>query len=162
MDARYLRIYLNDHLAGATAAVAMLDRAIEAEAGGPRGAFLTRLRGEIAEDRETLESVMAANGVSIQRPKLVVAWLAEKPGRLKFNGHLLRRSPLTPFVEIEMLATGVTGKELLWRALRARAADEAAAARFDELIARAERQRAAIEEQRLAIAADVFPPAQSA
>ena len=119
---------LNDHLAGATAAVAMLDRAAEAEAGGARGAFLTGLRAEIAEDRETLEAVMAANGIGIQRPKLVVAWLAEKPGLLKFNGHLLRRSPLTPFVELETLATGIGGKELLWRALRARAADDAAAA----------------------------------
>jgi hypothetical protein len=160
MDARYLRIYLNDHLAGATAAVALVDRMIEAEAGGERGPFLTRLKGEIAEDRETLEAVMAANGVSVQRPKLVVAWLAEKPGRLKFNGHLLRRSPLTPFVELEALAAGASGKELLWRTLRARAADEAAAARFDELIARAERQRAAIDEQRLALADGIFPAAQ--
>ena len=160
MDARYLKIYLNDHLAGATAAVALVDRMIEAEAGGERGPFLTRLKGEIAEDRETLEAVMAANGVSVQRPKLVVAWLAEKPGRLKFNGHLLRRSPLTPFVELEALAAGASGKELLWRTLRARAADEAAAARFDELIARAERQRAAIDEQRLALADGIFPAAQ--
>ena len=162
MDPRYLGIYLNDHLAGATAALALLDRAIDAEAGGARGPFLVRLRADVAADRETLEAVMAANGVGVQRPKLVVAWLAEKPGRLKFNGHLLRRSPLTPLVELEALATGIGGKELLWRALRARAADDAAAARFDALIERAVEQRAAVDAQRTALAADVFPPAAGA
>lgn len=158
---RYLGIYLNDHLAAATAALALLDRAIEAEAGSARGAFLTRLRAEVAEDRETLEAVMAANDVGIQRPKLVVAWLAEKPGRLKFNGHLLRRSPLTPLLELETLAVGIGGKELLWRALRAQAADDRAAARFDALIERAVTQRAEVDAQRTALAADVFPPARA-
>jgi hypothetical protein len=161
MDPRYLGIYLNDHLAGATALLALLDRAIEGEAGGERGPFLVRLRGELAADRDTLKAVMTANGVRAQRPKLVAAWLAEKPGRLKFNGHLLRRSPLTPLVELETLAIGVESTAQLWRVLRAQATTDGPAARFDELIARAERQRADVETQRLAVAAAVFPPARA-
>ena len=158
MDARYLGIYLNDHLAGATAALALLDRMIEAEAGGERGPFLVRMRAEVEEDRDTLKATMTANGVRIQKPKLAVAWLAEKPGRLKFNGHLLRRSPLSPFVELEALAAGAAGKALLWRALRAQATSDTAAARFDALIERAERQHAELDERRIALGGEVFPP----
>jgi hypothetical protein len=161
MDARYLAIYLNDHLAGATALLALLDRAIEGEAGGERGPFLVRLRGEIDAERDTLKAVMTANGVRAQRPKLVAAWLAEKPGRLKFNGHLLRRSPLSPLVELETLALGIDNLAQLWRVLRGQAATDAAAARFDELIERTERRRAEVETHRLAAGAGVFPPARA-
>jgi hypothetical protein len=161
MDARYLAIYLNDHLAAATALLALLDRAIEGEAGGERGPFLVRVRGELAADRDTLKAVMTANGVRGQRPKLIAAWLAEKPGRLKFNGHLLRRSPLSPLVELETLALGLDNLAQLWRVLRPQATTEAAAARFDALIERAENRRAEVETHRLAAAAGVFPPARA-
>jgi hypothetical protein len=145
---RHLAIYLNDHLAGSTTAIELVRRAVAQYEGTPLGAFFAELGGEIEQDRDELKSIMAANGVQPQRYKLAAAWAAEKAGRLKFNGALLRRSPLTPLVELETLAVGIHGKELLWRALRNQPADDASAARMDELIARAARQHEAVERER--------------
>jgi len=146
---RQLAIYLNDHLAGSTAAIELVRRAAGEHEGTPLGDFLAEFGTEIEQDRDALAAFMAANGVEPQRLKLVAAWAAEKAGRLKFNGALLRRSPLTPFVELETLAIGIHGKELLWRALRPDPGDDATAARLDELIARAQRQHDAVERYRV-------------
>ncbi len=146
---RHLAIYLNDHLAGSTTAIELVRRAVGQYEGTPLGAFLAGLGAEIEQDRDALKAVMAANGIEPQRVKLAAAWAAEKAGRLKFNGALLRRSPLRPFVELEILAVGIHGKELLWRALRANPADDATAARLDELIERARRQHDDVERHRI-------------
>jgi hypothetical protein len=159
--ARHLAIYLNDHLAGSTTAVELLRRAVGQYEGTPLGAFLAGLRAEIQEDRETLKSFMAANGVERQRYKVAAAWVAEKAARLKFNGALVRRSQLTPFVELETLAIGIHGKELLWRALREVAPDDATSAQLDELIARAQRQHEDVERHRRAAASAAIRPARA-
>jgi hypothetical protein len=158
--ARHLAIYLNDHLAGATTAVELLRRAVGEYEGTPLGESLAGLRAEILRDRDELKSIMAANGIEQQRYKLAAAWAAEKAGRLKFNGALVRRSPLTPFVELETLAIGIRGKELLWRALREVAPDEATANRLDELIARAQRQQDDVERHRLEAGTGALTPAR--
>jgi hypothetical protein len=156
-----LAIYLNDHLAGSTTAIELARRAAAQYEGTPLGDFLAEIGVEIEEDRDALKAVMDANGVGAQRYKLVAAWLAEKAARLKFNGALVRRSPLTPLVELETLAIGIHGKESLWRVLRARAADEASAARLDELIERARRQRDAVERFRTEAGARALSPARA-
>jgi hypothetical protein len=159
--ARELAIYLNDHLAGSTTAVELLRRAVGEYEGTPLGDFLVGLRREIVQDRDELKSIMAANGIEEQRYKLAAAWVAEKATRLKFNGALVRRSPLTPFVELETLAIGIHGKELLWRALREIAPDENTGRRLDELIARAQRQEDDVERHRLAAGAGALKPARA-
>jgi hypothetical protein len=150
---RYLAIYLNDHLAGSTAGLELARRAAGAHGEGELGALLTRLAGEIASDRQALRDIMASLEVGEDRAKVAAAWLGEKVGRLKLNGHLLDRSPLSPLVELEGLALGITGKLVLWRALVAVAdAHGLDAARLRELTARAERQQGEVEEQRIAVA----------
>jgi len=149
-DTRFLTVYLNDHLAGATAVVELVRRAAGAYEGTQLGAFLSRLAEEFGEDRAALRRVMAAAGVGEQSAKLALAWLAEKAGRLKLNGTILSRSPLTPLVELEAVEVGVYGKLLLWRGLRERRPPGAAAVDLDDLIARAERQLEELEEYRLA------------
>ena len=151
MDARYLDIYLNDHLAAGAGLLALLDRPIGSDPA------VAPLRPELEEDQQALKALAAANGVRIRRPRLAGGWLAEKAGRLKFNGHLLRRSPLSPLVELEGLALGLGAKEWMWRTLGDRAADHAAAARCEELAGRAQRQRAAVEARRAALAAEGLP-----
>ena len=148
-EQRRLAIYMNDHLAGSTTAIELIGRAVEQYEGTELGAFFAEIGAEIEQDRDVLKAVMADNGIQPQRVKLAAAWAAEKAGRLKFNGALLRRSPLTPFVELEILAVGIHGKQLLWQALRANPADDATAARLDELIARAQRQAEAVERHRI-------------
>ena len=159
-EQRRLAIYMNDHLAGSTTAIELIGRAVEQYEGTPLGAFFAEIGAEIEQDRDVLKAVMAENGIRPQRVKLAAAWAAEKAGRLKFNGALLRRSPLTPFVELEILAVGIHGKQLLWQALRANPADDATAARLDELIARAERQAEAVERQRIEAGTRALSPAR--
>src|SRR4051794_20954345 len=110
---KYLSIYLNDHLAGATGALELAKRAASENEDSELGTFLAGLVTEIAEDRETLMDIMATLGASVDHPKRAAAWLAEKAGRLKPNGHWLTYSPLSPLIELDVLSLGVEGKRLL-------------------------------------------------
>lgn len=153
-----LGIYLNDHLAGSAAGLALIERTAAAHRTTPAGPPLAKLAVEIAEDRDALEEIMAALGISIQHYKLAGAWLAERAGRLKLNGHLLSRSPSSSVVELEGMQLGVQGKEAGWRSLRTLADTDPRldADRLDELIARAQAQGATLGELRLAAVAKAF------
>ena len=120
---RYLGIYLTEQQPSRLEPVGieLARRGAKAYAATELGAFFAGLAAEIEADRETLKALMAANGIVPQRYKRAAAWAGEKVARLKFNGALIRRSPLTPFVELETLAIGIHGKRLLWQALRATA-----------------------------------------
>lgn len=152
---KYLAIYLNDHLAGATVGVELVRRAVREHEGTELGAFLRDLAVEIEQDYETLRALMRELGVSEQRLKVASGWVAEKAGRLKLNGHLVHRSPLTAFVELEGLQTGVFAKRQLWVALGSLPLGDDLHGRFAELAERAQRQLEGLEEQRLLAAATV-------
>jgi hypothetical protein len=158
---RQLAIYLNDHLAGSTGGIELVRRAVGEYEGTELGTFFAEIGAEIDQDRDALKAIMAENGVAPDSIKIAAAWAAEKVGRLKFNGALLRRSPLTPLVELETLALGITGKLALWRALREQPADAQAGARLDELIARAERQLESVERRRREAARQALMPARA-
>ena len=140
---KHLAIYLNDHYAGSTAGVELAKRAAKHNQGNPEfGPPLTRIAGEIDEDREALKRIMARLEVSESRIKATLGWTVEKAGRLKPNGNLLRFSPLSRLVEVEGLLSGVGGKLSLWRALLAIAPTEPRLdeAQLTELARRAEDQ----------------------
>ena len=150
---KYLATYLNDHLAGSTAGLALCRRAASENKGTELGAFLTGLSEEIADDRRALEEVMDALAVGADRKKVVAARAAELAGRLKPNGQLLGYSPLSPLVELESLKLGIEGKLAMWRVLGQLAAPPALdRERMAELAARAERQAADVEARRLQVA----------
>jgi len=153
-----LGVYLNDHLAGATGGIELLRRMVGADGGSPLGAALQPLETEIVADRVALLDMMTALGVPVRRYKCFLAWTAERAGRLKFNGHLLRRSPLSSLVELEVLRLGVLGKAAGWRTLRALADHDGRldAERLDGLLARAGQQADTLEELRVRTAAEVF------
>jgi hypothetical protein len=148
--ARLLAVYLNDHLAGSTAVIDLVRRAARQHRSTELGSFLSRLATEIAEDRQALRRVMAAAGARPQVVKLAVAWMAERLRQIKFNGRFLRGSPLSPLIELEVAEVGIYGKLLLWQVLRDQRPAGSAAVDLDELIARAQRQLAEVEEHRLA------------
>ena len=110
-------IYLNDHLAGATVGVALVRRALRENAGTEFEPLLASLADEIAEDRQTLMQTMAQLSIPCSRPKIALAWTAEKLGRLKLNGQFRGYSPLSRLLELEGLASGIEGKRALWLAL---------------------------------------------
>ena len=157
-----LGIYLNDHLAGATGGTQLARRAAAAAGGTSASGDLRRFAAEVAQDRATLLQIMAALGLPVRHYKVYAAWIGEKAGRLKFNGHLTSRSPLSSLEELEMLRLGVEGKAAGWRTLRVLAGQEPRLdpGQLDELIARAQRQSGLLEELRVRAAADVIAAAR--
>jgi hypothetical protein len=152
-----LGIYLNDHLAGATAGVGLARRIAASHRGPAVGGDVQHLPAEIAADRAALIAMMTALGIPVRSYKVCAAWIGEKAGRLKFNGHLLTRSPLSTLEELEILRLGVEGKAAGWRTLRVLADREEHldSGQLDELIARARRQADLLEELRVRAAAQI-------
>ena len=151
MPARYLPIYLNDHLTGATLGVE-LARRTRGENDGELEEFLAWLVDQAVEDRAALLSLMRRLGVTPSRAKVAGAWAAEKVGRLKPNGQLTGYSPLSRLVELEGLATGLDGKRSLWLALLEVVGVDARLDRqeLERLAERAREQRERLEPHRLA------------
>ncbi len=145
-----LGVYLNDHLAGATAGSELANRMARSHRGREESAALDRLAAEIAQDRSALLAVMASLGVTVRGYKVGAAWIGEKASRLKFNGLLLGRSPLSDLEELELLRLGVEGKAAGWRTLRILADTDTRldAGRLDELISGARSQADQLEELR--------------
>ncbi len=111
---RLLGIYLNDHLAGATAGVGRARMARDANRGTEFAAPLARVCGEIEEDRATLERLIDDLGVGRSKLKPALAWVGERIGRAKPNGQLRGYSPLGRVVDLEILLLGISGKHRLW------------------------------------------------
>jgi hypothetical protein len=153
---RALGIYLNDHLAGATAGTALAHRM--ARTHQDQAERLIRLAAEIASDRAVLMDMMAALEIPVRSYKVAAAWAGEKAGRLKLNGHLFTRSPLSGLEELEILRLGVEGKAAGWRTLRTLAETDRRLdpARLDDLLARARRQSEELEDLRIRAAAAVI------
>jgi hypothetical protein len=151
-------IYLNDHLAGATAGTGLAHRVARSHDGVADRATLQRLAGEINADRRALLEIMALLGVPVRHYKTGAAWLGERAGRLKPNGRLRTRSPLSSLEEMELLRLGVEGKAAGWRTLRELAARDArlSAAWLDELLARARAQADLLEDLRVHAAASLI------
>ncbi len=144
-----LSIYLNDHLAAATAGVELARRTAASNRSTSYGEVLATLAEEIEADRRTLLEIMERLSVRPDRLKLALAWGAEKLGRLKLNGELFRYSPLSRLEELEGLSVGVEGKHALWQTLRQTHGEDARlrGIDLDELIERARAQRRRLEHQ---------------
>lgn len=158
MDDRLLGIYLNDHLAGATAGLELARRVHGRNKDGKLGTELGRIADEIEEDRQSLVSIMQRLDVGTNVAKTSLAWMAERVGRLKLNGHLLSYSPLSRLEELEALRLGVEGKLCLWQSLKdARGSDpRLEGVDLDDLAGRARTQRDELEAMRVASARTAF------
>jgi hypothetical protein len=144
---RYLAIYLNDQLALGVLWREIARRSARANHGSDAGVALEQVATQIAEDVETFEELMRRLDVPKTPAKPLLALAGERFGRLKLNGHLRGYSPLSRFEELDFLVMGIDGKVVLWENLRdhARLGTRLPDVDFDELIARARRQRALLE-----------------
>jgi hypothetical protein len=155
---RLIAIYLNDHLAGATAGLELARRALKENRENEYGRFLATLAEEIAQDRRTLIELMERLLIPRSKVKVPAAWALEKVGRLKLNGRIRGYSPLSRLIELEGLAAGIEAKRAMWLTLlQIRGHDE----RFNDgdlesLVARADDQRRRLEPHRLAAANDAI------
>jgi hypothetical protein len=150
MDGKLLRIYLQDHLAGATGGLELARRARGANEGTPYGEPLAKLADDIEADRRSLESLMDDLGFGADRAKNLAFWVGEKAGRLKLNGQLTGYSPLSRMIELEGLITGVNAKRSLWLTLQdvAGSVPELDADRLGRLLERADQQLGTLQELR--------------
>ncbi|MFC4036186.1 hypothetical protein ACFO3J_32760, partial [Streptomyces polygonati] len=153
----------NDHLSGATAGVELFRRAAQSQQAqqdqqGRSDDTLADLTRRVEQDRDSLLQIMTDLGITPDRSKIALGWLAEKAGRLKPNGHLFSRSPLSDVLELESMLLGVRGKAACWRTLRALAETDQRlyTDHLDTLVERAEHQCASLEEMRLTAATRTF------
>jgi len=155
---RFLCIYMNDHLAIGAGWRELARRAETANSGTELGSVLHRVATELAEDADTLEEMMGRLGLARDPVKPRLAMVGERLGRLKLNGRLRGYSPLSRYLELELLTVGIEGKKTLWAALRdfTRVAERLGDVDFDALIARAEGQRAALDPFRAEAGRDTF------
>jgi hypothetical protein len=160
VERELLGIYLNDHLAGATGGAELARRVAAAHRREEAGDVLLRLAADITADRAALLKIMTTLGVPVRAYKVCAAWIGEKAGRLKLNGRLLSRSPLSSLEELEIMRLGVTGKAAGWRTLRLLAGTDPRLDRgmLDELIARADSQLSLLEDLRVRAARLALSP----
>jgi hypothetical protein len=156
---RYLAIYLNDHLAGATVGVELARRLRSENQTEPRfGGELARICKEIEGDKAALERLLDQFEVGRDRLKPALALAGERLGRLKPNGRLRGYSPLSRVLELEVLSGLVGGKLQLWNALEQRFGETLDGFDFHDLAARADDQGRRLEDLHLAAAGQAFGP----
>jgi len=152
----YLRIYMNDQLALGVGWRETARRAAHENAGSPLGEALDRVAAEIADDVVLFEAIMRRLGLARNPVKPALAMAAERIGRLKPNGHVRSYSPLSRFVELDVLVMGIEGKKILWENLRDLAGIQLPDIDFGALIERADGQRRMLEPHRRDAGREVF------
>ena len=149
--------YLNDHLAGSIGAIELIAHWAKLYQGKPPGAFFTDLESEIKADQERLRDLMGCLGVEESKVRQAGAWAAEKLGFARFVIAGGEPGDLGLVLVLEGLVMGITGKQLLWRALDAANLPKAEGFDFKELQRRAEEQIERIERERIQAARRAFP-----
>jgi hypothetical protein len=158
MPRDHLATYLNDHLAGAVAAIELIEQLERAHAGTPVARALVALRADIEADRATLESLMSRLHVTESRPRKAAAWLAERLAWLKLRLDDAGHGGFRLFESLEAVSLGIEGKLSLWRTLAAIATDvpEVSGIDYGMLMERATNQRGRVEALRLGAAQEAL------
>jgi hypothetical protein len=154
----FLGIYLRDQLAAGVLWRELAQRAERNNKGTELGEALHDVATGIAEDVDTFRTIMRKLSVREDPLKTTLAVVTERLGRLKLNGRIVGYSPLSRFVELEMLVMGIEGKKVLWTTLRdlAGLATRLPEIYFHQLETRAASQRARLEPFRERVGRDVF------
>jgi hypothetical protein len=117
MEQQSLAIYLRNHEAAAQAGRDLFRRTAANQRDQPYATELAELTTEVEEDLETLHEIMRAARVSPDLLQGLALRLGERVGRLKPNGRLLGRAPLSDLIEVEALVVAVRAKAAGWQAL---------------------------------------------
>jgi hypothetical protein len=154
----FLGIYLNDQLSLGILWRELARRSQRNNSGTELADALTRVSTGIAEDVDTFQQIMRRLGIGINPMKIGLAVAAERLGRLKPNSRMSGYSPLSRFLELDVLAMGIDGKKLLWTTLRdlAGLGSRLPDIDFNHLLERAEQQRADLEPFRVRAGIDAF------
>lgn len=107
----------------------------------PFRANLERIARELAQEREVYRDLISRHRLRRRRIRQALAWVAERLGRLKLNGRAVRRSPMTPVIETELMRAAILGKIGGWQVLGAYREELGLSQTVvDELVAQAHRQ----------------------
>jgi hypothetical protein len=115
MDSNLER-YLNDHLAGSSGAVDLIQALADADI--EQRAFFVELKTKVEEDRVVLKELIECLGHTSSGILQAAGSLSEKAGRLKLLWEGLEPGRLGMFEALEVLSLGIQGKRLLWVVLR--------------------------------------------
>jgi hypothetical protein len=162
VNVEHLSIYLNDHLAGAVAALELVEHLAKNYPDTTLETFFAELHKDISADQDLLRDLLHTFGAKESTVRKAGAWVAEKVGRMKFGISENEVSGTGLLEALEGLALGITGKQLLWRALRSASEvmPQLQGLDYAHLEERAREQRARVEEKRLAAAREAFKPEQ--
>lgn len=153
-----LGIYMNDHLMAATGGIELVSRMVGSHRGKKYEPHLQQLLAELREEKAAHLKMAATLGIPVRQYKQLASWVGEKFARMKPNGRLLSRSPLSDLVEFEFIATAVLAKRAGFETLRevAEADTRLDKQLLDRLIRQADAQHEWLSEARREVAARVF------
>lgn len=147
LDKDLVQLYLSDHLTGATAGADRITRMADLYIDTPVFAQLSDLADEIRTERDFLENLINDLGLKQMPYRQAVATAGEKLARLKGNGRVVSRSPMTMLLETELMRGAVIGKKGGWETLREHAGDLGLdPAIFTELVDNSDAQAAMLDE----------------
>jgi hypothetical protein len=156
-----LAIYLRHHLAASKGGLDLFQRSARGQSSPESRRELRVLADEVAQDRERLAAILQRLGIPRPRVAEILIGIGETVGRLKLNGTLIRRSPLSDVVELEALSVAVEAKRLGWVSLRVVSERDGRldTAGLDDLIGRAADQQDRLEKLRRQAVASALTPA---
>jgi hypothetical protein len=116
-DGQLLGVYLQDHRALMVAGRELAARMSRSGRPDAERAVARELHGDLTDDLAALDVLLAQLGRHPDQGKAGGAWLAEKVGRLKLNGRVVRGSPLSAVTELEGLRMLLESARALWSSL---------------------------------------------
>ncbi|MES2981066.1 MAG: hypothetical protein V4727_02040 [Verrucomicrobiota bacterium] len=150
--------YLNDHLAGSSAAILLIQELAESYQAPEARDFFFQLKEEVKDDRLILEDLFERIG---KEPSVLIKMagvMAARITSLKLMWEKIEPGKLGLLEGLEMLELGVEGKRLLWKSLREIAIwfPEWEGIDFEKLDLRAIQQRRDIEFWRINAAKNIL------
>jgi hypothetical protein len=147
--------YLNDHLAGAVAALELLDHLIRTK-GQPLENFLVDLKRDIEADVDVLRGLLDSTRAKESIFRKTAGWIAEKFARAKFKAAGEEVGGLGLVQALETIELGIRGKQLLWRALSVSNWPPVRDVDLVQLEKRAVEQQERVEKKRMEVAREAF------
>jgi nucleoside-diphosphate-sugar epimerase len=123
LDRQLLGLYLSDHFTGATAGLERMELMVRNYGDTPFHAELAEAAEQLRGERELYRDLLDRLGVPRRPHRQAAAWLGERAGRLKLNGRIARRSPMSAALDAEFMRGAVAAKIGGWQALREYADD---------------------------------------
>jgi len=117
LDGRLLAIYIRDHHALLIALRELAHRMRGAARPEDRPGFADEVLQTTDDDLSAIEEFLRRLDSAPSRSRHAAVWTAEKIGRLKLNGRLIRPSPLSAVTELEGCRLLLESNRALWSAV---------------------------------------------